>query len=191
MNLNIAQICGRMTKNPEPRVTPSGVNILNFSVATNKVWNDQQGQRQEKTEFHNVVAFGKVSEIITRYFKKGDEIYIQGRLQTTSWEDQQGVKKYKTEIVAEKMDFGQKAKANQAPASTGATPANENRQHDTNYQPIQRGASGGPGGEVYVPVTPPPASTGGERQPEPWENPNDKFFDTGGEDEIKIEDLPF
>jgi len=114
MNLNLVQICGRLTKKPEMRTTPTGINVLSFSVASNRNWKDKEGQKQEEVEFHNVTAFGRTAEVISQYFQKGDEIYIQGRLKTSSWDDQKsGQKKYKTDIIAEKFEFGQKARANQ------------------------------------------------------------------------------
>ena len=114
MNLNLVQICGRLTKKPEMRTTPTGINVLSFSVASNRNWKDKEGQKQEEVEFHNVTAFGRTAEVISQYFQKDDEIYIQGRLKTSSWDDQKsGQKKYKTDIIAEKFEFGQKARANQ------------------------------------------------------------------------------
>jgi single-strand DNA-binding protein len=111
-NINLVQICGRLTKKPEIKTTASGLQISNFSVATNRVWRDQQGQKQEEVEFHNVVAFSGTAETINKYFDKGDEIYIIGRLKTSSWEAQDGSKRYKTEIVADRFEFGQKSKQN-------------------------------------------------------------------------------
>jgi len=113
MNLNIAQVCGRMTKEPEMRTTPNGANVLNFSVATNYTYKNQAGEKVQEAEFHNVVAFGKTAEIIQKWFHKGDEIYIQGRLKTSKWEAKDKTTKYRTDIIAEKFEFGQKAKANQ------------------------------------------------------------------------------
>jgi single-strand DNA-binding protein len=101
-----------MTKKPEVRVTPNGTKVASFSVASNRVWKDANGQKQEEAEFHNVVAFGRTAENIERYFDRGDEIYIQGRLKTSSWEAKEGGKRYKTDIIAERFDFGQKARAN-------------------------------------------------------------------------------
>lgn len=103
MDLNRVTLIGRLTANPESRTTPSGQTVVSFSVATNMSWKDQDGQKQEKTEFHNIVAWRKLAEIITQYLKKGSKIYIEGRLQTRNWEDQNGVKKYRTEIVTENM----------------------------------------------------------------------------------------
>lgn len=103
MDLNKVMIIGNVTRDPESRTTPQGTNVTSFSVATNLVWTDQQGNRQEKAEFHNVVAWRKLAEICAQYLKKGSKVYIEGRLQTRSWDDPNGVKKYRTEIVAENM----------------------------------------------------------------------------------------
>ncbi|MBU1131258.1 single-stranded DNA-binding protein [Patescibacteria group bacterium] len=103
MDLNKATIIGNLTRDPEVRTTPSGINVANFGVATNLVWNDQNGQRQEKAEFHNVVAWRKLADICGQYLKKGGKVYIEGRLQTRSWDDQNGVKRYRTEIIADNM----------------------------------------------------------------------------------------
>ncbi len=96
-------IIGNLTRDPELRNTASGQSIVSFSVATNLVWTDQSGQQQKKTEFHNIVAWRKLAEICAKYLHKGSKVYIEGRLQTTDWTGQDGVKRYRTEIVAENM----------------------------------------------------------------------------------------
>lgn len=96
-------IIGNLTRDPENRTTPQGINVTSFSVATNLIWNDANGQRQEKAEFHNVVAWRKLAEICAQYLKKGSKVYIEGRLQTRDWEGQDGVRRYRTEIVADNM----------------------------------------------------------------------------------------
>jgi len=106
MNINKAIICGNLTRDPEARSLPSGQAISNFSIATNRVWNDAQGNRQEQAEFHNIVAFGKLAEICNQYLAKGRLAYVEGRLQTRSWETPEGVKKYRTEIIAENLQLG-------------------------------------------------------------------------------------
>jgi single-strand DNA-binding protein len=103
MNLNKAMIIGNLTRDPEVRTTPQGTSVASFGVATNFVWTDANGQKQEKAEFHNVVAWRKLADIIGQYLKKGSKIYIEGRLQTRDWTGQDGVKKYRTEIIAENM----------------------------------------------------------------------------------------
>ena len=103
MNLNKAMIIGNVVRDPEMRTTPGGQNVTSFSVATNLVWKDQSGQKQEKVEFHNVVAWRRLAEISNQYLKKGSKVYIEGRIQTRSWDDPNGVKKYRTEIITENM----------------------------------------------------------------------------------------
>lgn len=103
MNLNKAMIIGNLTRDPEIRNTPAGVPVASFSIATNYIWKDQNGQKQEKAEFHNIVAWRKLAEICGQYLRKGSKIYIEGRLQTRDWTGQDGVKRYRTEIIAENM----------------------------------------------------------------------------------------
>ncbi len=103
MNLNRAMIIGNVTRDPEVRTTPGGQTVANFGVATNFVWTDQSGHKQEKAEFHNVVAWRKLADICGQYLKKGSKVYVEGRLQTRTWDDQNGVKRYRTEIIAENM----------------------------------------------------------------------------------------
>lgn len=96
-------IIGNLTRDPELRNTASGQSVASFGVATNLIWTDQSGQQQKKTEFHNIVAWRKLAEICAKYLHKGSKVYIEGRLQTTDWTGQDGVKRYRTEIVAENM----------------------------------------------------------------------------------------
>lgn len=103
MNLNKAMIIGNIVRDPEMKSTPNGQNVTSFSIATNLVWKDQSGQKQEKVEFHNIVAWRRLAEIAGQYLKKGSKVYVEGRLQTRSWDDPNGVKRYRTEIIAENM----------------------------------------------------------------------------------------
>jgi len=120
MDLNKAQLIGRLTRDPEVRSIPSGESVATFSVATGFRWTDKQGNKQEKTEFHNIVAWRKLAEICGQYLRKGSKIYVEGRLATRSWEDQSGVKKYRTEIVLDNMIMleGRGAGSNQADNAT-------------------------------------------------------------------------
>lgn len=104
MNLNKAMLIGNLTRDPEVRTTPTGKTVASFSVATNMVWTDQSGQKREKPEYHNIVAWGRLAEICGQYLKKGSKAYVEGRLQTRDWVGQQdNVKRYRTEIVLENM----------------------------------------------------------------------------------------
>lgn len=103
MSLNRAQLIGNLTRDPELRQIPGGSTVASFSIATNFSWTDQSGQRQEKVEFHNIVAWRKLAEICGQYLKKGSKVFIEGRIQTRDWEGEDGVKRYRTEIVADSM----------------------------------------------------------------------------------------
>jgi single-strand DNA-binding protein len=103
MSLNQVQIIGNITRDPELRQIPGGQSVASFSVATNFSWTDQSGQKQDKPEYHNVVAWRKLAEVCGQYLKKGSKVFIQGRIQTRDWEGEDGVKRYRTEIVADKM----------------------------------------------------------------------------------------
>ena len=109
MYFNKAIIIGNLTRDPEVRALPSGVTVATIGVATNRIWKDKNGVRQEDTQFHNVVAFGRQAEIINQYLKKGSSILVEGRLQTQSWDAPDGSKRYKTEIVTEQMQLGPRA----------------------------------------------------------------------------------
>lgn len=164
MDLNKVMIIGRLTRDPEARTTPQGTAVTTFGVATGKVWKDQQGTQQEKTEFHNVVAWRRLAEISAQYLTKGRQVYIEGYLQTQSWDDKtSGQKRYRTEIVAENMIMLGSKQDNAVKMSSGTassfTPAN----------PPSSGQSadfGGPRQEIASPV---PVS----------------------DEEIRIEDIPF
>jgi len=112
MNLNKVFLIGRLTRDPESRTLPSGQSVSNFGLATNRVWTNQtSNEKQEQTEFHNIVAFGKLAEICNQYLTKGGLVLIEGRLQTRSWQDQNGGTKYRTEIIAERLQMGPKSVA--------------------------------------------------------------------------------
>lgn len=108
MYLNKAIIMGNLTRDPELKSLPTGTKVVSVSLATNRTWKDQQGQKKEAVEYHNVVAFAKQAELIAQYCKKGSSLYVEGRMQTRSWDAQDGTKKYRTEIVLESFQFGPK-----------------------------------------------------------------------------------
>lgn len=103
MSLNKVQLIGNLTRDPEIKQIPGGQVVATFGLATNLTWTDQSGQKQNKAEFHNIVAWRKLAEICGQYLKKGGKVYIEGRLQTRDWEGEDGVKRYRTEIVADNM----------------------------------------------------------------------------------------
>jgi len=103
MSLNRVQLIGNLTRDPEVKQIPGGQTVATFGVATNFTWKDQSGQRQSKAEFHNIVAWRKLAEICGQYLKKGSKIYVEGRMQTRDWQGEDGVKRYRTEVVADNM----------------------------------------------------------------------------------------
>ena len=112
MYLNKAIVIGNLTRDPELRSLPSGIKVCSFSLATNRVWKDKNGAKQESADYHNVVVFGRQAETVAQYMKKGNSILVEGRMQTRSWDDKtSGEKKYRTEIVADRTQFGPKGGA--------------------------------------------------------------------------------
>lgn len=103
MDLNKAMVIGRLTRDPELRTTPQGQSVVTLGVATNRAWTDKEGNKKETVEFHNVVAWGKLAEIIKQYLSKGRRVYFEGRLQTREWQAQDGTKRTRSEIIAENM----------------------------------------------------------------------------------------
>ena len=119
MYLNKVFLYGNLTRDPELKALPSGSQVANFGMATNRTYKDKNGAKQEATEFHNVVAFGRTAEIIAQYVKKGRPIYVEGRIQTRSWEGKEdGKKQYRTEIIVENFQFGADAKGGSAGGSS-------------------------------------------------------------------------
>ncbi|HVM91015.1 MAG TPA: single-stranded DNA-binding protein [Verrucomicrobiae bacterium] len=128
MDLNRAMIIGNVTRDPELRTTATGQTVCSFGIATNQQWTDAQGQKQQRTEFHNIVAWGKLAEICGQYLGKGRKTYIEGRLQTREWEAPDGQKRQRTEIVADNMimldrkEAGAQSAERKAPSMTPNTP---------------------------------------------------------------------
>lgn len=176
MNLNKAMIIGNVTRDPEVRQTANGATVTSFSVATNFFWNDASGQRQERVEFHNIVAWRKLAEICGQYLHKGSKVYIEGRLQTRDWADKAtGQKRYTTEIVAENMIMLDKL------------PSNGNRPNQSNNQPFGNNNNQNSYSQPAAPSEP-IINYGEEVSPT-------QFTDAGGfapsDDEIKVENIPF
>lgn len=130
MNLNKVILVGRLTRDPQNKALPSGQTIASFGMATDRFFTDKSGQKQQQTEFHNVVAFGKLAETISQYLAKGSLILIEGRLQTRTWQDTSGNQRNRTEIVTERMQLGPRStkpadQPNQAPSATRQEVAQE------------------------------------------------------------------
>jgi len=120
MYLNKAMVFGNLTRDPEMKALPSGMSVCSFSLATNRVYNDRDGKRQESTDYHNIVVFGKQAETVSKYLTKGSSAYVEGRMQTRSWE-KDGQKQYRTEVVADRVQFGPRSGGGAAPAAAGGT----------------------------------------------------------------------
>lgn len=162
MDLNRAQLIGNVTRDPEVRNTPTGQTVASFGIATNAQWTDTQGQRQTRTEFHNIVAWGKLAEICQQYLTKGKKIFLEGRIQTREWEAQDGQKRTRTEIVAENMIMLDRGGANDgAPRMPSSAPTSS----------MNSGSSSGPA--------------------LPQSAVNDPIDRSVSDQEIRIEDIPF
>lgn len=105
MNLNKVFLIGNLTRDPETRSLPSGQPVASFGLATNRTWS-KNGQKQTQAEFHNIVAFGRLAEIASQYLTRGKMAYIEGRIQTRNWQDKEGNKRNRTEVIAERMQLG-------------------------------------------------------------------------------------
>lgn len=124
MYLNKAIVIGNLTRDPELKALPSGIKVCSFSLATNRVWKDKNGAKQESADYHNIVVFGRQAETVAQYMKKGNSILVEGRMQTRSWDDKDsGQKKYRTEIIADRTQFGPKGTSSGAPSTGASKPA--------------------------------------------------------------------
>ena len=139
MYINKVFLFGNLTRDPELRALPSGMNVVNFSVATNRTYKDRDGKKQEQTDFHNVVVFGRQADTVNQYLKKGSSVFVEGRMQTRSWDDKtSGEKKYRTEVVADRVQFG--------PRASGAGGGKR-----SDEQPEEETSSGGGGAGIEYP----------------------------------------
>ncbi len=141
-SVNKAIIVGNLGKDPEMRYTQSNTAVTNFTVATTDQWTDREGNKQERTEWHRVVAWGRLGEICGQYLQKGKQVYIEGRLQTREWEDQQGQKRYTTEIVAREMQM--LGRAGDSQGGGGGAPASPAQQ-----APKKAAQQGGPAQDPF------------------------------------------
>jgi single-strand DNA-binding protein len=133
MNLNKVFLVGRLTRDPETRSLPSGQQVASFGLATDRFYKDKAGQKQQQTEFHNIVFFGRQAEIASQYLTKGSLVLIEGRLQTRSWKDSSGNTKYRTEIVGESLQLGPKSAGK---SSTGHEPTPEQEPQQAPHEEI-------------------------------------------------------
>ena len=135
MYLNKAMIYGNLTRDPELKALPSGTNVCSFSLATNRVYKDKDGAKKEEVEYHNITVFGKQAENCAKYLKKGSGAYVEGRLQTRNWE-KDGVKHYRTEVIAERVQFGTRPKNDQEKQGDSAQKAPDYPEEEINPDDI-------------------------------------------------------
>jgi len=133
MYINKVFLFGNLTRDPELRALPSGMNVASFSVATNRVYKDRDGKKQEQTDFHNVVVFGRQADTINQYLKKGSSVFVEGRIQTRSWE-KDGKKNYRTEVIADRVQFG--------PRGSGGGGGGRRQEEDMGEESTPTGNSG-------------------------------------------------
>jgi single-strand DNA-binding protein len=126
MYINKVILFGNLTRDPELRALPSGMNVASFGLATNRVFKDKNGAKQEQADFHNIVVFGRQADTVNQYLKKGSSAFVEGRMQTSSWDDKKtGEKKYRTEVVAEYVQFGPKGSSSGSGAPSSYTGGSE------------------------------------------------------------------
>lgn len=165
MNLNKIFVLGNVTRDPEVRALPSGQQVTNFGIATNRYYTAQDGQKKTEAEFHNIVCFGKLADISSRYLKKGSLVLIEGRIKTRNWTNTQGAKQYRTEIIAESMQLGPRGAGSGDSGSSGYGKSNNEES----------------GGQEEIPVIE-------ENYPAPS---NDISFNNNDVGEIDVKDIPF
>jgi single-strand DNA-binding protein len=177
MNLNKVFVLGNVTRDPEIRALPSGQQVVNFSIATNRFYTAQNGEKKQEAEFHNIVAFGKLADICSRYLNKGSLILIEGRIQTRSWDDKAtGAKRYKTEIVAESLQLGPRG----AGSTENSGNSNYNKSSFQRPEPDMQKQEEIPViEENYSPSTSDSA------------DPKTVSFEGDAADEIDVKDIPF
>lgn len=141
MYLNKVFLYGNLTRDPELKALPSGQQVATMGIATNRTFKNREGQQQEQTEFHNLVAFGRTAEVMGQYLRKGRPIFVEGRLQTRSWDSKEGVKQYRTEIIIDTFQFGASAGGDGARAGGGYTAPAAADTTDTPAEPTDMGAA--------------------------------------------------
>lgn len=133
--VNKVILLGRLGNDPEVKTISNGNTVARLSLATSETWVDKNGQRQERTEWHKVVVWGKVAELVGRRLSKGKQLYVEGRLETRSWEDQQGQKRYTTEIVANNVQFVEKDTANEGRSDYGSRGSSSSSSSEPDFGP--------------------------------------------------------
>jgi len=190
MNLNKAFVLGNLTRDPERRALPSGQAVCNFSIATNRFYTSQDGQKQQDVEFHNIVAFGKLAETASQYLKKGSMVLIEGRIKTRNWQDAAGIKHYKTEVIAERLQLGPRtARTGDFDASPAAAPAINETQKTAPQDDIP--VIDETGQKVETPQPPTVAPPSKIPEDKPSESSAEPSIPEQNSDEINVKDIPF
>ena len=128
MYLNKALLIGNLTRDPEMKSLPSGIQVTSFGIATNRTYKDKNGAKQESTDFHNIVVFGRQAETVAQYLRKGSSVLVEGRMQTRSWDGTDGKKNYRTEVVADRVQFGPRSTGAQGGAPMASAPKSDDKQ---------------------------------------------------------------
>ena len=189
MNLNKVFVIGNLTSDPELRTTPSGQSVCNFRMATNRIWNDRDsGQQQQKTEYHSIVAWRRLAEIAGQFLNKGSLVLIEGRLETRNWQDPTGNKRYRTEIIAERMQLGPRGFSKQGFKPFTPTPSSEKEKTSSGAQeeeiPIIEEDAG--------PVNEEEKKDSSEQNPQnPQVQEKKKIIEPPEPDEIDVKEIPF
>lgn len=181
MNLNKVFILGNVTREPEVRSLPSGQQVTNFSIATNRFYSSSTGEKKQETEFHNIVCFGKLADISSRYLNKGSLILIEGRIKTRNWVNTAGAKQYRTEVIAESLQLGPKG-------AGGSSNGPSSRGKSSYGAPDPEGPQDLPAQAGEIPVieenyTPPLNDNSGDQKT--------VSFEDNAADEIDVKDIPF
>lgn len=173
MNLNKAFILGNVTREPEVRALPSGQQVTSFSVATNRFYTSSAGEKKQEAEFHNVVCFGKLADISSRYLNKGSLVLIEGRIKTRNWVNTAGVKQYRTEIIAESLQLGPKGSGSPSASGSNYGRSSSHQEPDIKQEEIP---------VIEENYTPPSSDLG---------DPKTVSFEGDAADEIDVKDIPF
>lgn len=195
MNLNKAFVLGNVTRDPEVRALPSGQQVTNFSIATNRFYTAGSGEKKQEVEFHNIVCFGKTADIASRYLTKGSLVLIEGRIKTRNWTNSAGVKQYKTEIIAEGMQLGPKGNG----LASGSGNSNYPLRSEASGKPFSRPepeSEERPDNGNEIPIieenyTPPSVEAGPPASDNAEKEPKTISFEGDAADEIDVKDIPF
>jgi single-strand DNA-binding protein len=177
MNLNKAFVLGNVTRDPEVRAMPNGQQVVNFGIATNRFYSDASGQKKQDTEFHNIVCFGKLADISSKYLTKGSLVLIEGRIKTRNWQNTEGVKQYKTEIIADSMQLGPKGASTGGSSFAASQPAQNS--------PLGRSPMGEPKVEEI------PIIEENQMSPGSFVNNEPPTFEEKRDGEIDVSEIPF